>query len=144
MSKFARSVFRKLMAPKGHTWLCFRLRTRDSLEGFICPLICPSIHYTFFEVACTQFYNSLCPLISRFFGHPQLLGLKSLCSYKKQGRTHSPSRGRVGRSGIARKCLDFVLVTHRPTDQPIDQPTDIASSRVASPRLKKVVSLSIR
>ena len=42
------------------------------------------------------------------------------------------SRGRVGRSGIAKKRSHFVLVT----DGPTDRPTDTASSRVASPRLK--------
>ena len=50
------------------------------------------------------------------------------------------SRGRVGRSGIAKKHLHFVLVTDGRTDRPTDRPTDgrtaKASYRVACPQLK--------
>ena len=129
------NVFRKLTAPKGHTWQCFRLRTRDSLEGFICPLICPSIRYTFLWSRVHATLQLALSIDQSVFRSP--LTLKSLCSYKKQGRIHSPSRGRVGRSGIARKCSDFVLVTHRPRDWPTDQPTDIASQSRKSATKKK-------
>ena len=61
-----------------------------------------------------------------------------------------PSRGRVGRSGIAKNTLTFcwagaempkLLANQKwygPTNRPTNQPTDTASSRVVGPRLKTV------
>ena len=62
--------------------------------------------------------------------------------------TLPPSRGRVGRSGMAQKTFTFCLAgaevpkslanqkCYGPTDRPTDRQTDTVSSRVACPRLK--------